>query len=136
MSTEEARELGAETAGEILAHYGVKGMRWGVRRSRKERRQAQFGGKQQRKPSEDHVYSRKLKKKKTFELSNQELKALNERLQLESRKNQLDPSIVDKGHKTAKNLLAISATATTALALRKPVIDLGKQIIKYDDSWV
>lgn len=136
MSQEEAVPLGAAAAEEILAHYGVKGMKWGVRRSRKERQQLKFGGKTERKSSADHIYSRQLKAKKTHELSNQELKALNNRLTQEARLKQLSPSVVDRGHKQVKNLLTITATTTTALALRKPALDLGKQLINYDQPWV
>lgn len=136
MSTDEARALGAQTTEEILIHYGVKGMKWGVRRSRAERKAARFGGKTERQSSADHIYSRQLKAKKTHELSNQELKALNDRLTQEARLKQLSPSVIDRGHKHVKTTLAMTGTATTVLALRKPAIDLGKQLIKYDQSWV
>lgn len=56
-----------------LAHYGVRGMRWGVRKDR--------GGR--RKTSADYDEVAPLKKKKVHELSNAELKKLTERMQLE-----------------------------------------------------
>lgn len=58
-----------ELAGEALAHYGVKGMKWGKRKKRE--------------TSEDHNTARALAKKKPDEMSNAELRKLNERLQLE-----------------------------------------------------
>ena len=53
-----------------LAHYGVLGMKWGVR-------------KKSRTPSSDSAKVKPLRKKHVDEMSNQELRDLNNRLQLE-----------------------------------------------------
>ena len=53
-----------------LKHYGVLGMKWGHR-------------KQSRPMSEDAKKAKNLKKKKVSEMSNSELKRLNERMNLE-----------------------------------------------------
>lgn len=53
-----------------LMHYGVLGMKWGRRKARN--------------TSDDYKKSRSIKKKHVSEMSNQELKQLNERLQLEA----------------------------------------------------
>jgi len=71
---------------EFLKHYGVLGMKWGVRRSH-------------RKTSSDHDTIAALKKKRASELSDAELKMLTNRLQLEKQYRQLNPTTADKGKK-------------------------------------
>lgn len=61
-----------------LKHFGVKGMRWGVRKTRV--------------VSSDYAESRELAKKKIRELTNADLKKLKERLNLESEVSKLKSS--------------------------------------------
>lgn len=58
------------TEDNFLSHYGVKGMKWGRRKAKEA-------------PSEDYVRTKNLRKKSLNSLSNDELRKLNERLQLE-----------------------------------------------------
>lgn len=76
---------------EFLQHYGVLGMKWGVRRNRTS--------------SSDHSRSRELKKKKLHELSDEELRTLNNRLNLEQNYKRLNPSAVDVGSRWVGNYL-------------------------------
>jgi hypothetical protein len=127
--------LDPEDTGDILEHFGVKGMKWGVRRSRKERRQAaKFAGAQKREPSADFVRSRNSKSKKPFELTDQELKDLNNRLTQEQRLSQLNPSVASKGMKVAKGLAALSTTVGTLYGVSqtphgKAMIALGSKLV-------
>ena len=74
-----------------LAHFGIKGQKWGVRRFQNDDGTRTPAGKKRDKvkedndktKSEDHISSRKSKSKAPDGLSNEELKRLNERLQLE-----------------------------------------------------
>lgn len=90
---------------DFLAHYGVKGMKWGVRRDRHAtvkvstnvrpgRRVGTSGGTGQ-KASPDAVraavYKQKAKQSTTDALSNKELKALLNRMQMEQQYQQLIP---------------------------------------------
>jgi len=80
---------------EEIKHYGIPGMKWGVRKAREFGRARRDHFKRSvkqkygvdldnpRRPSSDHTVSRGLKKKKLKELSNEELKTLTTRLQLE-----------------------------------------------------
>lgn len=69
-----------------LKHYGVRGMKWGVR---KDKRQSH----------EDHITARKLGKKQLHELSNAELKRYSERIRLEQEYKKLSAGKVEKGKK-------------------------------------
>jgi len=90
-----------------LEHFGIPGMRWGVRRS-----QGSSGGKTP-KGSADYLQSRALKKKGMKNLSTAELRTLNDRIQQERNYKNLNPNIVQKGSKAAGAVLAGMAAVTT-----------------------
>lgn len=87
-----------------LTHWGVKGMRWGVR---KDRIGSSGGSKKRSRQSDDHVEVSKLRKKKISEMSNAELQRVNNRTQLEQNYKRLHPSSVKKG------IAVVAASAAT-----------------------
>lgn len=95
----------------ILKHFGILGMRWGVRRGRGNQSNTKAP---KRASSEDHIRKKELKKKKLHELSNSELRSFNDRMQLERQYKDLKKSDVSSGSKFARELLR----------------DLGKDLIK------
>lgn len=103
--------FGIEVPGEFK-HYGVKGQKWGVTRERG------ANGRVKRTTSEDHDTSRKLKTKKQSEMSNAELKKVNERLQLERTNRELQSrgalQKIKTGTQVAGTILAVGTTVTTA----------------------
>jgi len=73
-----------------LEQSGVKGMRWGVRRSRAERKAGRAQAKADEKQAhEDHKLAQHLQSKKVKHLSNAELQFLNKRLELENNNRRL-----------------------------------------------
>lgn len=100
--------LGLEV-GEDLKHYGRKGMKWGVRRER---------GPDGRVSSDDHTSVRQIKKKRQSEMSNAELRRVNERLQLERTNKELQSrgalQKIKVGTAMAGTILAVGTTVTTA----------------------
>lgn len=86
-----------------LKHYGVPGMRWGVRRTNRQAR-----------TSEDYKQSREIKKKKIKEMSNAELKTLNNRLNLEANYREVSKRNVSAGRKWVSGILVGAATLTVA----------------------
>lgn len=82
----------------FLEHFGIKGMKWGVRRN-----------KQQLSDSADHTRVASLRKKsrfgKTRKLSNEELRAVIERMNLEQQFSNLKKQRSGDGAKIAKELL-------------------------------
>jgi hypothetical protein len=106
---------GPDTVDDILAHYGIKGMRWGVRRKEgSDGRVIGKAGGSKRPASNDHREAQELKKKKLSELSNSELRKLNERMNLEqnySRLMQNNPSSMGRGLKVTQDLLKAAGQA-------------------------
>lgn len=86
-----------------LKHYGVKGMKWGVRRASR-----------RRSPSEDHVRAKELKKKKLSQLSNAELRELNNRMNLESQYKNLKRQNVSAGRKFVQEVAREAAKNTAS----------------------
>ena len=113
---------------EYLAHYGVLGMKWGVRKDvRPQGHQSEKTNTKRKKKvsmdvSEDKKQSNVLLKKHPDDLSNVELKRLNNRMELESNYKRLtktDKSKFQKGYDYVKTGLAIAGTATAAYNLAK-----------------
>lgn len=121
-----------------LYHYGIPGMRWGVRRSKKSLARA-------RKKSNIHDdYKNAHNKKSIKSMSNDELDSRIKRLNKEKQYNDLkkQAGVVNTGHSAVKKYVAIvgtltaAAAATTGLAIKygKPIVN--KIIEKQKIAWV
>ena len=99
-----------------LSHYGILGMKWGVRRN-----SSSSGLKPKKQKSEDYTKNKALRKKKINQMSNAELRIINERMQLERSYKDLKAKDISKGRAIAKNMVktgsAIAAATTTAITL-------------------
>ena len=110
---ENPAKIDTKTPVDQLYHYGILGQKWGVRRFQNEDGTRTSAGKKHEaarkvEESEDHIRSRENKEKSPEGLSNDELKKLNERLQLENtyknlttEKTQVAQSFVKKALKDA-----------------------------------
>lgn len=114
-----------------LTHHGIKGMKWGVRRyQNKDGSLTPAGKKRHSKWSEDARTAADIKKKKVSQMSNAELKKVNERVRLEQEYSRLNPSAVKRG------LAVVTATAGamgTIVALHnnsENLIKVGKKIVQ------
>ena len=116
-----------ETLDDVLAHYGIKGMKWGVRRS--EAQLARARGKKEAKrkkkegppPSEDAAKAResqtKAKKEGLATLSNRELQELNKRLNMEQQYRNLTRESQRKLTDEDKALIAAVINGASSLTL-------------------
>jgi len=117
-----------ETLEEFLAHHGIKGMKWGVRRSRPS------GGSAPAHPkSADAARAVEIKRlieaHGTSSVSNADLKLLNDRAGLETKYHQLFPakeSLAKKGAKMAGDILISVGRAQATAYLNKQV---GKALL-------
>ena len=94
-----------------LYHYGVLGMKWGRRKSRTSSDTTR--SKRSTSKSEDHVRAKQLKKKKLSQLSNTELRELNNRMQLESQYKNLKKQNISTGRKFVQDVMYESSKELT-----------------------
>lgn len=121
-----------------LAHYGIKGMKWGVRRYQNKDGSYTAAGKRRRyNNSSDYEETRALRKKNYRELSNEELKKLNKRMNLESEYQRLNPQGIFRGQKAAKTIIGLAGTVGGLYAIsRSPWVEAGKEILlKSSGRW-
>ena len=120
----------SEMTDDFFEHFGVKGMKWGVRRDsiRKGRR----SGKNNEPVSEDKKQATNYRKRSVDSLSNSELRRLNERLQLERQYSQLTktPNIAQRGLTFIENAAFVVRKANDIYNLiNSPVVALGRKAV-------
>jgi len=93
-SYDDDQSVSTEEAIEKLYHFGIPGMRWGRKR-----------GTSKGPPSEEHMHKEVMTKKHIRELSNSDIKKLNERLQLEKQYRELTKKQMSPGKKFIADLL-------------------------------
>lgn len=102
-----------------LIHYGILGMKWGIRRAPK---QLARGARGHSKTDEIHEDYKKARTPKSIKsMSDAELRNRLNRLQMERQYSQLSESSVNKGKEYAQKLFkagtTVAAVTTTALTI-------------------
>lgn len=109
-----------------LYHHGIKGMRWGVRRS--EAQLARIRGRKKN-WSEDARTAHAIKKKSVNKMSNAELKKVNERTRLEQEYSRLNPSAINKGWKFVAATAGVMGTTMALYNNSSQLINIGKKFV-------
>lgn len=114
-----------------LYHHGIKGMKWGVRRfQNKDGSYTPVGKKRlsQEGWSDDAKEVASIKKKSVNQMSNSELRKLNERQNLERQHNQLNPSRVKRGMAVVAGIAGGMGTIAALYNNSNQLIKAGKAI--------
>lgn len=119
-----------------LYHHGVKGMRWGVRRTK-----TQLGGSRLRKKQSaasegvHDDYKRAHSGKKVKSMSDSELRSANNRLQMERQYKDLTRK-TSKGTAMVSALIKTAGTIAAAETAYKTYERVGKKAIEAIGDWV
>jgi hypothetical protein len=114
-----------ETVEDVLEHFGVKGMKWGVRKNR--------SGSASEDAQRADAARKKIKTEGgTKALSNKELQDLVTRMNLEQQYSTLTgkqkKSTLNKGQETAKSILGVGKTVNEAIVfVNSPAMKLLKE---------
>lgn len=108
-----------------LYHWGILGMKWGHRKAKN----AKTYSKKNKKMSQDAKEAEQLRKKKLYELSNEELKRYNNRKQLEDNYKRLNKSTIAKGFAKVTALAVAAGTVAGLINNSKTISDSGKKIV-------
>lgn len=105
----------------VLAHYGIRGMKWGVRRYQNKDGSLTPAGKKRYSEDESEDYKKAHSGKSVKTMSDAELRSRLNRLQMEQQYSKLSSSDVNKGKqfidKAIKAGTTVAATTTTALTI-------------------
>lgn len=122
---------------DYLMHHGVKGMKWGIRKKavssgkKIKFKVSSLNKKRISSYSKDYQETRTLRRKSSKKLSNQELKTLNKRMELEQNYNRLSTSSINRGVNVARNLVGIAGTIGGLYAVsQSPWVKAGMKILK------
>ena len=120
-----------------LTHHGIKGMKWGVRRTAAQLGHKVFKKKQKPKTEDDSSSSTAPRKKSMSEMSDAELQSAIRRAQLEQQYASLHPQNVNKGKAFIGGVMnkgvIPAATEASRNLLRDKFTQLGKKYLGIDD---
>lgn len=119
-----------------LSHWGIKGMRWGVRRYQNKDGTLTPAGKKRQAKNEVHDdYAKAHDKKSVKQMSDKELQARNNRLQMEQNYKRLTEK-TGRGEKAVKAFISTAGTITAVAGAYKVYKGLADSGIDKIGDWV
>lgn len=119
-----------------LYHYGIKGMKWGVRRYQNKDGTLTAAGKKRKRAkseinswSDDAKEAYRIKQKSVHEMSNKELQTLNKRMNLESEYRRLNPTNIQKGLGYVKTVAGAMGTVVSLTNNSSALIKIGQKVL-------
>lgn len=119
---------------EYLCHHGIRGQKWGVRRYQNEDGSLTPAGRKKY-GSDDNIRYQKLRKKKSKDLTNEELEFINKRKELESKRDggnsEVGKMIAKEAIHTVGKVATVAAIAAGAKYLAKKYNINAETVTKY-----
>ena len=114
----------------VVKHFGIPGMHWGIRRARGSSGSRSSTGRRVSTRSPDHELMRSLRKKKVHELSNDEIRALAARVDLERKYKEITMTRGQKVRRAVGKMLTEAAKKHLVKALGSDeVAQMGKALL-------
>lgn len=102
-----------------LEHFGIPGMKWGRRKGKSSSSGSSRTKKTKFTRAPENADLRRIQKKRPSEMSNDELRRANDRLNLETQYRQLNSRDISSGKAWAKNTAILIGTTTIAAIATK-----------------